>query len=98
MKIFYGPWRKHPIMLFITYFAFLCLIASCAVGKSSMRISKKVDWKRLQEIRKQSQNGLIQFNTELFKEMVFDRSEKRDFNLFLLFNALDEQTNCMFCK
>lgn len=85
-------------MLLIGYFAILILHLSVLFAKTDIKHSDKLSASFLENLSRKSNDGIIEFNTELLRKLSLIEHSQRDFNLFVLFNALDAETNCQLCR
>ena len=53
--------------------------------------------KTMIELQSKHRGSIIEFNTDLLKKLNEIEHTKRDFNLFIIFNALDKETQCQYC-
>ena len=84
-------------MLLSIIFSLLLLQTRILCSKNEVKKSDKFGRETLEDLKSKHKGGIIEFNTDLLKKFSLIDHQKRDFNLFILFNALDKETNCEFC-
>lgn len=84
-------------MLLSIIFSLLFLQTGILCSKTDVKKSDKFSLATLEELKSNHKNGVIEFNADLLKKFSLIDHQKRDFNLFIIFNALDKDTNCEFC-
>ena len=84
-------------MLLSIIFSLLLLQTRILCAKNEVKKSDKFGLETLEDLKSKHKGGIIEFNTDLLKKFSLIDHQKRDFNLFILFNALDKETNCEFC-
>lgn len=84
-------------MLLSIIFSLILLQTRILCSKNEVKKSDKFSLTTLEDLTSKHKRGIIEFNTDLLKKFSLIDHQKRDFNLFILFNALDRETNCEFC-
>lgn len=84
-------------MLLSIIFSLFLLQSKILCSKNEVKKSDKISLATLEDLKSKHKGGVIEFNTDLLKKFSLIDHQKRDFNLFILFNALDKETNCEFC-
>ena len=89
------------LMFLHLLFSFL-FISSGVLGSNKnhdhVTQSGQLSLKIMNDLQAKNRGGIIEFNTDLVKKFSTIDYTKRDFHLFILFNALDKETNCQFCS
>lgn len=86
------------LLLSALFFAILSLqIGFSLTGKNEVKQSNDFDLATLETLQSKSRNGIIEFNSNLLKKFSLIDHQKRNYHLFVIFNALDKETNCEFC-
>lgn len=96
-KTFVKPFQGIFEMLLSIIFSLLFLQTSILSSKTDVNKSDKFSLLTLEELKSNHKNVVIEFNSDLLKKFSLIDHQKRDFNLFIIFNALDKETNCEFC-
>lgn len=96
-KTFVKPFQGIFEMLLSIIFSLLFLQTSILSSKTDVKKSDKFSLLTLEELKSNHKNVVIEFNSDLLKKFSLIDHQKRDFNLFIIFNALDKETNCEFC-
>lgn len=84
-------------MLLSIILSLLLLQSSVSCSNKNVKNSDKFSVSTLNDLKSKSDNVVIKFNSDLLKKFSLLDHPQRDFNLFILFNALDKETNCQFC-
>lgn len=84
-------------MLLSIIFSLLFLQTSILCSNTNVKNSDKFSLSMMEDLKSKTNDGIIQFTSDLLKKFSLLDHPKRDFNLFILFNALDKETNCQFC-
>jgi hypothetical protein len=85
-------------MLWSIVFSLIAVQICVSCSKTDVKNSDQFSLSTLESLKSDQKDGIIEFNTDLLNKFSLIDHQKRDFNLFILFNALDKETNCGYCE
>lgn len=89
--------QNHSAMFLSFIIALVFFNSKIFASPDSVQINDQFNSKTLSQLESKNRGGLIDFNADLFKKLTSLEYTKRDFHLFIIFNALDKETNCQYC-
>lgn len=85
------------MLLVSVLFAILSFQIGILGSKKDVKQSDGFSLSTLENLQRKSSSGVIEFNSDLLKKFSLIEHQDRNFHLFIIFNALDKETNCEVC-